>query len=61
MIEKTRYPGCVEYLKVLRECGYFSYDTIDIKGKKIRPIDLTAKLLLQVGNERRRRRFWLED
>lgn len=46
MIEKTlRYPGCVEYLKVLRECGYFSYDTIDIKGKKIRPIDLTAKLL----------------
>ena len=46
MIEKTlRYPGCVEYLKVLRECGYFSYEQIDIGGAKIRPIDLTAKLL----------------
>ena len=46
MIEKTlRYPGCVEYLKVLRECGYFSYDTIEVKGNKIRPIDLTSKLL----------------
>ena len=46
MIEKTlRYPGCVEYLKVLRECGYFSYDEIEINGNKIRPIDLTAKLL----------------
>ena len=46
MIEKTlRYPGCVEYLKVLRECGYFSYDEIEINGNKVRPIDLTAKLL----------------
>ena len=46
MIEKTlRYPGCVEYLKVLRECGYFSYDSIDVNGTKVRPIDLTAKLL----------------
>ena len=46
MIEKTlRYPGCVEYLKVLRECGYFSYEQIDVDGTKIRPIDLTAKLL----------------
>lgn len=46
MIEKTlRYPGCIEYLKVLRESGFFSYDEIDVKGNKIRPIDLTAKLL----------------
>ena len=46
MIEKTlRYPGCVEYLKVLRECGYFSYDPVEINGNKIRPIDLTSKLL----------------
>ncbi len=46
MIEKTlRYPGCVEYLKVLRECGYFSYDYVDINGAKVRPIDVTAKLL----------------
>ena len=42
MIEKTlRYPGCVEYLKVLRECGYFSYDPIEVNGTKVRPIDLT--------------------
>ena len=46
MIEKTlRYPGCVEYLKVLRESGFFSYDEIDVNGHKIRPIDMTAKLL----------------
>jgi saccharopine dehydrogenase-like NADP-dependent oxidoreductase len=46
MIEKTlRYPGCVEYIKVLRESGFFSYDEIEVKGKKIRPIDITAKLL----------------
>lgn len=46
MIEKTlRYPGCIEYLRVLRDTGFFSYDEIDVKGTKIRPIDLTAKLL----------------
>jgi len=46
MIEKTlRYPGTIEYLKVLRESGFFSYDEIDVGGKKIRPIDLTARLL----------------
>ena len=46
MIEKTlRYPGCVEYLKVLRECGYFSYTPVEINGNMIRPIDLTSKLL----------------
>jgi lysine 6-dehydrogenase len=46
MIEKTlRYPGCIEYLRVLRETGFFSYEEIDVKGTKIRPIDLTAKLL----------------
>jgi len=46
MIEKTlRYPGCVEYLKVLREAGFFSYDKVEVNGNIIRPIDLTAKLL----------------
>ena len=46
MIEKTlRYPGTIQYLRVLRETGFFSYDEIDINGKKIRPIDVTAKLL----------------
>jgi lysine 6-dehydrogenase len=46
MIVKTlRYPGCIEYLRVLRESGFFSYDEIDVKGVKIRPIDVTSKLL----------------
>jgi lysine 6-dehydrogenase len=46
MIEKTlRYPGCIEYLRMLRACGFFSYDAVDVKGIKIRPIDLTASLL----------------
>jgi lysine 6-dehydrogenase len=46
MIEKTlRYPGCIEYLRVLRETGFFSYEEIDLKGVKVRPIDVTAKLL----------------
>jgi lysine 6-dehydrogenase len=46
MIEKTlRYPGCIEYLRVLRETGFFLYDEIEVKGQKIRPIDVTAKLL----------------
>lgn len=46
MIERTmRFPGCIEYLRVLREGGFFSYDEIEVRGQKIRPIDLTAKLL----------------
>lgn len=46
MVEKTlRYPGTVEYLRVLRELGYFSREPVDVKGKKIRPVDLTASLL----------------
>jgi saccharopine dehydrogenase-like NADP-dependent oxidoreductase len=46
MIEKTlRYPGCVEYLKVLRAAGFFSNEPVEINGTPIRPIDLTAKLL----------------
>ena len=46
MIEKTlRYPGCVEYLKVLRASGFFSYDKVEVNGTMIRPVDMTAKLL----------------
>jgi lysine 6-dehydrogenase len=46
MIEKTlRYPGCIEYLRVLRESGFFSYEEVEVRGVKVRPIDVTAKLL----------------
>jgi lysine 6-dehydrogenase len=49
MIEKTlRYPATIQYLKVLRETGFFSYDPVDVNGKQIRPIDLTAKLLFPI-------------
>ena len=30
---------------MLRESGFFSYDEIDVNGTKIRPVDVTAKLL----------------
>ncbi len=47
MKEKTlRYPGHIEYIKVLKKCGFFSLNEIDVNGKKIKPIDVTAKLLL---------------
>ena len=46
MIEKTlRYPGCIEYLRVLRAGGFFSNEEVDVKGQKVRPIDLTASLM----------------
>nr|WP_321355138.1 saccharopine dehydrogenase C-terminal domain-containing protein [uncultured Draconibacterium sp.] len=46
MIEKTlRYPGCIEYLRVLRESGFFSYDPVEVNGVQVRPIDVTTKLL----------------
>lgn len=46
MVEKTlRYPGTVEYLRVLRELGYFSGEEVEVNGKQIRPVDLTASLL----------------
>ncbi len=46
MIEKTlRYPGTAEYMMVLRETGLFDRGEIDVKGQKIRPVDVAAKLL----------------
>ncbi len=47
MVEKTlRYPGAIEYLKVLRESGFFSQHEIEVKGVKVKPIDVTTQLLL---------------
>jgi saccharopine dehydrogenase-like NADP-dependent oxidoreductase len=46
MIEKTlRYPGHSEYIKVLKESGFFSLDPIDVDGKKIIPLEFTSKIL----------------
>ena len=55
MIERTlRYPGHIELMKVFRESGFFSKEEIEIKGNKIRPLDLTSKLLFpqwKLGDE----------
>lgn len=46
MKEKTlRYPGHAEKMGLLRECGFFSAEEIDVAGQDVRPVDLTAKLL----------------
>jgi saccharopine dehydrogenase-like NADP-dependent oxidoreductase len=46
MIEKTlRYPGHIGKIKLLQEIGFFSTETMSIKGQHIRPIDLTTHLL----------------
>lgn len=46
MKEKTlRYTGHIEKMAMMRESGFFSTEPIDIDGVKIRPIDMTARLL----------------
>ena len=46
MKEKTlRYPGHVEYVRVLKESGFFSTEKIDVKGNKVTPLDFTSKIL----------------
>lgn len=46
MKEKTlRYPGHIEKMRMLRETGFFSQEAIDLNGKMVRPVDLTARLL----------------
>ncbi len=46
MKEKTlRYPGHIEKMAVLRECGFFSGEEIEVGGNKVRPLDVTARLL----------------
>jgi saccharopine dehydrogenase-like NADP-dependent oxidoreductase len=48
MKEKTmRYPTHIEYIKVLKETGFFSNEEIEIGNVKITPIDFTNKLLFK--------------
>lgn len=48
MKEKTlRYPGHVEYIKVLKSLGFFSHQPVVVKGNTIKPIDLTNQLLFE--------------
>ena len=48
MKEKTlRYPGHVEYVKVLKESGFFGKDEIEVNGKRVKPLDFTSKVLFK--------------
>jgi lysine 6-dehydrogenase len=46
MKEKTlRFPGHAEIMRILRAAGYFDDQPLDVKGVRVRPIDVTARLL----------------
>ena len=46
MKEKTlRYPGHVEYVKVLKESGFFNAEKINVAGTEVSPLDFTSKIL----------------
>lgn len=46
MKEKTlRYPGYAEKMQLLRDAGFFSRTPVEVNGKKIRPLDVTTKIL----------------
>ena len=48
MKEKTlRWPGHVEKLRMLRETGFLSLEPIDAGGVRVRPYDVTTKLLFE--------------
>ncbi len=47
MRERTlRYPGHAEMMRVLRGSGFFSESTILVGETEVRPIDMTAKILI---------------
>jgi lysine 6-dehydrogenase len=49
MKEKTlRYPGHSRIIQALQATGFFSNQEIEIKGNKIKPIDLTTHLLKEI-------------
>lgn len=46
MKEKTlRYPEHIEQMRMLKKAGFFNTEEIDVKGVKIKPIELTSRLL----------------
>lgn len=48
MKEKTlRYPGHVEYVRVLKESGFFDHQPIDVNGVSVSPLDFTSKILFK--------------
>ena len=48
MIEKTlRYPGHVEHIRALRDSGFFATEPVEVKGRKVRPLDVTSTILFK--------------
>lgn len=46
MVEKTlRYPGHADRMRMLRETGFFGTEPIEAGAVRVRPLDVTAKLL----------------
>lgn len=46
MKEKTlRYPGHAEYIKVLKETGFFNPNKVLVNGTEISPMEFTSKIL----------------
>ncbi len=46
MVEKTmRYPGHADKMRMLRETGFFRTEPLEVGGTRVRPLDLTARLL----------------
>ncbi len=46
MKEKTlRYPGHVEYVKVLKESGFFGTEKVEVNGSLVSPLDFNSKIL----------------
>ncbi|MCM2301583.1 MAG: saccharopine dehydrogenase NADP-binding domain-containing protein [Flavobacteriaceae bacterium] len=48
MKEKTlRYPGHVEYVRILKESGFFDENPVNIDGVNISPLEFTSKILFK--------------
>lgn len=46
--EKTlRYPGHVEYIRVLKESGFFNREKITVNGAGITPLEFTSRILIK--------------
>ena len=46
MKEKTlRYPGHIDIIKLLKEIGFFNDNEIEMNGHKIKPVEVTSKIL----------------
>lgn len=48
MIEKTlRYPGHANHIKVLRDSGFFGRDDMEVRGCRVKPLDVTSAILFR--------------